>query len=102
LSLENSLSVQEELYLFDVKLNCLLLNMTLNEKYEMCMVWCSRSITKQSDNMKSRIDEPNYKSYYNFSTLLKICDTVAVTGKVYLHQQMGLGQAEQYCTLCLH
>ena len=29
-----------------------------------------------------------------------MCDTVAVTGEVYLHQQMGLGRAEQECTLC--
>ena len=33
--------------------------------------------------------------------LNRICNTVAVPGKVYLHQHMGLGRAEQNCTFCL-
>ena len=32
---------------------------------------------------------------------VKKLHTVAVTGEVYLHQDMGLGRAEQNCTLCL-
>ena len=31
----------------------------------------------------------------------KNCETVAVTRKVYLHQKLGFGRAEQNCTLCL-
>ena len=36
------------------------------------------------------------------TTGLNNCDMVAKTGEVYLHQHMGLGQAEQNCkcTLC--
>ena len=34
----------------------------------------------------------------------KICDTVAVTGEVYLHQHIGLGRAEQavHSVSCLY
>ena len=38
------------------------------------------------------------------STLIRICDTVAVTGEVYLHQHNGLGRAEQavHSVSCLY